>query len=162
MSRKTDVLTTIAAPIALQAPPPAHEVNAPPRPPAAHPFAELLRQNRAPATPPAPPPAANRAELPAETPEAAAEGKAPEAQKTKARNAATPTERRAGKSERTEKDEAAPTESKPAGHDADASGAATDPALMQWLADLRLPPAEKDAAASARSDAAEAGADGVA
>ncbi|MEO7010124.1 MAG: hypothetical protein ABI156_13325, partial [Caldimonas sp.] len=158
------MLTTMTAPAALQAPPPAHEVHAPPRPPAAHPFAELLRQNRAPATPPAPvqPPAANRDERPAETPEAAAEGKAPEAQKTKARNAATPAEKRAGKGERTDKDETAATESKPAEHNADASGAAADPALAHWLADLRLPPAAKGAAGSARGDAAEEGTDGAA
>jgi flagellar hook-length control protein FliK len=136
------VLTQIVA----AAPPPAApapEVHAAPRPPGAHPFAELLRQNQ---------PALARTEAPpgapvenaAGAPEATDAAQPPPAQKARPRDTGTaPTPQGSTANQHADKAKAADAEPKSTEHATQTDDAAADPALVQWFADLHLPRAAK-------------------
>ncbi|HEX7440312.1 MAG TPA: flagellar hook-length control protein FliK, partial [Caldimonas sp.] len=139
----TVVLTNIAA-APPQPPAPAPEVQAPPRPAGAHPFAELLRQNRSAAAPHEAPPSASvgsvddapEAPDPAQPPAA----QPPAAQKARPRStSAAPTPQGPAASPHDDKAEAAGAEPKSSERAAPADAATADPALVQWFAELHLP-----------------------
>jgi len=156
------MLPSLSAAVPLQAPAPAPEVHAAPRPPGAHPFAELLRRTQAAPVPaPVPEPASSGAEDRDDpTPDVAEASKPSPGQKAKPRTRSAATAPRTEKAERNPRPE---PESSAKADDTPATAAATsDAALAQWLADLHLAPAGKADAANpteGTEDAARAIAD---
>ncbi len=152
------MLTNIAA-AAPPPPAPAPEVHAAPRPPGAHPFAELLRQNRT---------AAARDEAPLtasvrsadDAPEARDAAQPTLAQKTRPRSTGvTPTPQVPAASQHADKAEAAGAEPK-SGEPATQTDAATaDPALVQWFAELHLARSAKVEPGSGAQGAVDASSD---
>lgn len=152
------MLTQIVA-AAPPPPAPAPELHAVPRPPGAHPFAELLRQNQ---------PALARTEAPPSAPventdgapEATDAAQPPPAQKTRPRSTgAAPTSQGPAANQHADKAEAAGAEPKSAEHATQTDDAAADPALVQWFADLHLPRAAKAQAGSGAQGGVDAATD---
>lgn len=151
--------TFVLAPrVAAPAPMPAPAPQAPVRPPAAHPFAELLRQNRLPTiqAQPAPAPAPSADPAPADESAPTPEPSRPAGPRAKARTSNTD----GGGARSGHVSSTTPTESqaaKPAGASDDAApGTSTDTTMAQWLADLRPLPADRTAAGGPSGETAEA------